>query len=57
MISLLLFLSPPAIAAGDYEMFEEVCSVTGELRVVERWTSSAEVPGYIEQNDPERAEN
>lgn len=57
MISLLLFLSPPAIAAGDYEMFVEICSVTGELKVVERLSSGTEVPSYIEQNAPERAEN
>jgi len=31
LISLLLFASP-AMAEGEYEMFEEICAITGEVR-------------------------
>ena len=32
MLALLLFLTSPAMAEGDLEMFEEICEVTGEIR-------------------------
>ena len=28
----LLLLSPPALAEGHYEMFEEICEFTGEVK-------------------------
>ena len=32
LLSILLFLTPPAMAEGELEMFEEICEVTGEVR-------------------------
>ena len=32
LLLILLFLTPPAMAEGELEMFEEICEVTGEVR-------------------------
>jgi hypothetical protein len=32
VLLLLLLLTPPAMAEGDLEMFEEICEVTGEVK-------------------------
>ena len=32
ILALLLFLTEPAMAEGELEMFEEICEVTGEVR-------------------------
>ena len=32
LLATLLFLTTPAMAEGDLEMFEEICEVTGEVR-------------------------
>ena len=32
LLATLLFLTTPAMAEGDLEMFEEICEVTGEVK-------------------------
>jgi len=47
LLLLLSIMCPPSMADGHYEMFVEVCEVTGELRYVQREvlpSISAEIP-------------
>ena len=32
LLATLLFLTTPAMAEGDLEMFEEICEITGEVK-------------------------
>ena len=52
ILPFLLFFSAPALAEGDFEMFYEVCEVTGELRPVRlRDINISEALSYNEVKD------